>query len=382
MDFLRMVQKLAINTAVSSVTNSAKSLLTSQIKKRAISLFTKEKTAKDIENEIVDSLGYVTEHYKLDKKQNISYKSSTLFVHEWLTKNPDLVGRIIRDEESGTVYFDGVQMNGQIKIDLINSLQKDTGVQSAALSSHFDSALKQIDVSDYTSVKFKETFKGWDASQDSVINDWMKNCFGSAVNNPEYATFLFKKWIVGTAKRAMHPGSSLDGCLTFTGPVRVGKTRFFRELLPSPFDARTGEIYCSLKSSQKFVESIVGKTVACFDELAVLDYPNTQELFKQLLSSQFVDTRLPWRRDPQRYALRQGFGATTNKTAFIPDEFLSSRLWTIALNDSSRLDLDFVRENRKKLWMEAVYLAEQGDSCIMSRDNQELIQNYNKDHLI
>ena len=35
---------------------------------------------------------------------------------------------------------------------------KETGVQSAALSSHFDNALKQIDVSDYTSVKFKETF--------------------------------------------------------------------------------------------------------------------------------------------------------------------------------------------------------------------------------
>jgi hypothetical protein len=382
MDFFRTIQKLAINTVVSSATSTARSLVTAKFKKQANSFFTKEKSMQDIEDEIVDSLGYSTEYYKLDKKQNITYKSSELFVHEWLTKNPDLTNRIMRDEESGTVYFDGEQMNNTIKVKLLTILQKNTGVQSAALSRHFDAALKLIDVSDFTASKFKETFKGWNASDPSVINTWMQGCFGDALDNPEYATFLFKKWIVGTANRAMKPGTVHDGCLTLKGPSGVGKTTFFRGLLPKPFDTRTGEIYCNIKSPQKFLESITGKTIACFDELSVLDYPSTQELFKQLLSSVSVDTRLPWRRDPQRYLLRQGFGATTNKSKFISDEFISRRLWTVSLNDKSRLDFDFVNKNKKKLWMEAVYLVNSGETSIMNSTNQEMIENYNNEYML
>ena len=120
----------------------------------------------------------------------------------------------------------------------------------------------------------------------------------------------------------------------------------------------------------------------CFDELSVLEHQNTRETFKQLLSSQAVDVRLPWRKDPQRFLLRSGFGATTNKDKFIFDPFLSRRMWVIELNNSQRLNFDFLFANRDNLWKEALYLANKGESCYLSQEEQFKLEENNKKYLV
>ena len=376
--------------------SAAKSLLSSSLKKAAKDLFTQftKRNQKDIEEEVIKSLGYLSTHFKLDKDQKIIYKPSAMFMFEFLHQSPMTSGRILKDEENGIVYFNDKPLTNTIKVDIIFDFVNRTKLQSDRLPYYFDAALKLFDVSDFTSSKFKKYFEGWDPSNESVIDNWMVKCFGSALgeggtelegpanSNLAYVSKLFRLWIIGVARRAIEPGSSLDGCLTLCGPPGVGKTRFFRELLPEPFDTRTGEIYCNIRSPQKFIESIIGKTIACFDELSVLEYAKSQEIFKQLLTSQFIDVRLVWRRDPQRYALRQGFGATSNKERFITDSFLSRRLWVVKLNNSARLNFDYVRENRKRLWQEAVYLALQGESCILSAKDQAEVDEHNKQYLV
>lgn len=372
------MKNIVFKTITGALQSSARSLLTTEIKKVTKGFFSKKpKIEQDIEKEIISTLGFSTQHFKLDKEQNVIYKSSALFFHEWLTSNPAIKNKIVKDEENGQVYFEGHLLNNQIKVDLLNQFSKTTGITSPSLNSHFDNALKLLDITDYTSIQFTKEFSGWVPGTSSVIDPWLTNVFGT-LEDSEYASFIFKKWIVGTATRAMIPGSSLDGCLTLHGPANIGKTRFFRSLLPAPFNNRTGEIFCNIKSSQKFVESIVGKTVACFDELSVLDYPKTEETFKQLLTSQFIDTRLVWRRDPQRYALRQGFAATTNKPKFINDKFLSRRLWTIPLKDSNRINLEYLQANSKQLWMEAVYLAQNKFATYLNPTEQLLVEEHNK----
>jgi predicted P-loop ATPase len=139
---------------------------------------------------------------------------------------------------------------------------------------------------------------------------------------------------------------------------------------------------CNIKQPTKFVESIKGKTIACFDELSILDLPKSQEAFKQLLSSQYVDVRLAWARDVRRYALRQGFCATKNPKKFIPDSFFSRRLWTIALNDKGRLDFDYLFANREDLWKEAVYYAENGEDTNLSFEEQKKVEETNKQFIV
>lgn len=368
-------------TAVSA----ARSLILSEVKGSVKSFINKKraKTIEDVHQEMMKNLGYVTSHYTVNKAQEVIYKPSPVFLHEWLTNSPLVKEKIVRDEESGHIYVDGEQITNAKKLDLINRFIGSTGIKVASLSSHMDNALKLLDLSDFNSSKFKNYFSSWTEGKESVIDKWIPNVFGDVLEtDPQYATMLFRKWVIGTARRAISPGTTFDGCLVFRGPAGVGKTAFFRNLLPEPFENRTGEILCNVKNPQKFVESIKGKTIACFDELSVLEHPSSEETFKQLLSSQNIDVRLAWAREPRRYALRQGFSATTNRETFIPDAFLSRRLWTISLNGNGRMNFDYLFGNRKSLWEEAVFFAQKEESCILSFDEQKIVEQNNEQYLV
>lgn len=367
-----------------TLSSAASSILSGHIKKYAKEKI-EELTSKSdhqAQEEASRILGYDTNHYDV-KKNEVIFKSSAIFLHEWLTRSPFTAGKIARDEEDGDVYFDGEPMNNAIRRELLGKFLKATSINSPSVNGHFDKALDLLDVSDFTASKFKKEFVGKQAyvgpGDLHIIDNWLTNLFGDGlVTDKKYANMLFRKWLIGTARRAMNPGETLDGCLLLQGPAGTGKTQFFRKILPRPFEHRTGEINCDVKNPQKFVESIVGKTVACFDELSVLDHPGSLETFKSLLSSQNIDVRMPWARKPRRYALRQGFAATTNRNQFIADPFLSRRLWVIKVN--RRLNFDNLLNGSKlhELWNEAVHFALQGESCILSPDEQKQVEEYNK----
>lgn len=373
-----------VNFFTKAAISAGRSLLLSEVKGAAKGFINSKraKTADDIAKEMNQSLGYITSHYSVNKAQEIIYKSSPAFCLEFLTNSPLISEKIVRDEETGHLYVDGNLITNAKKLDILGRFMKATNIKSASLQSHMENGFKLIDPTDVNSIKFKDYFSGWDTNSKSAIDAWVPNVFGELLQTDEkYASMLFRKWIIGTAKRAIEPGVNFDGCLVLCGKGGTGKTSHFRNLLPEPFNNRTGEIYCNIKNAVKFVENIKGKTIACFDELSVLDYTKTEEIFKQLLSSQHVDVRLPWAREPRRYALRQGFCATSNKEQFIPDEFFSRRLWTIQLG-AGRINFDYMFANQKQLWQEAVYFAQQGESCILSIEEQKLVEDHNKKFVV
>lgn len=361
--------------------SAGKSLVTSELKKQAKGIIGARfaKTPEKARREAASLLGYETDHFTMDKKENIVFKPSPVFVHEWLLNSPHTSGKVLKDEENGQVFFEENPLTNAIKVDLMAKFSKATGLKNASVPGHFESAFKLLDPTDFTSIKFEREFAGWDASRPSLIDSFLPRAFGDDFKTPKPLVLrLFRKWMIGTTRRAMHPGSSHDGCLVLKGPGNIGKTRFFRNLLPPPFDHRTGEILGDIKDPKKLVENIMKKTIVNFDELSVLDYEDTHEVFKQFLSMQFVDVRLAWARKVGRYALRQGFAGTTNRDKFIEDKFLSRRLWVVELNEGQRLDFDFLFENRKDLWKEAVYLAEKGESCLLTLEDQRDLELSNK----
>jgi hypothetical protein len=231
-------------------TSLARSVLQSNAKqgiKSFIQRF-KTKSADQIRAEVTQTLGYLSCHYSVNKQQEIVYKPSVVFVREWLTNSPTVANKLIKDEESGQIFVDGHLMDPARKMDLINDFMKQTGIRVASLNSHFDGALKLLDVTDFTSQSFKKHFAGWNPTNESIIDNFLPRLYGEALETEaKYATFLFRKWIIGTAKRAMEPGVAFDGCLVLTGPGGVGKTSFFRELLPGRFFAISRTLKNSLK---------------------------------------------------------------------------------------------------------------------------------------
>lgn len=369
----------------SVATSSAKSLLSGGIKKTVSNLIKKHtaKKPEQIEKEIIERLGYATSHYRLDRDQNIIFKSSPVFFHEWLSQSSSMKDKIVRDEENGSIFVNGTLLNNQTKMEIINSFVKATGVQSPAINSHFEAALKLIDPTDHVGSQFKQFFGSWVPGTPSVIDGWLEGCFGkNFTSDVSYANMIFHRWIIGAANRIVNPGSSLDGCLILKGKPNAGKTQHWRKIMPSPFDARTGEIYCDVKDAAKTQEQLLGRSIGCLDELSVMDHPATVEVLKQLLTSQHINVRLAWRRSPESFAMRAAFCGTTNRERFITDKGLSRRCWVIELNDNCHLDFAFLENNRHSLWEEAIYLVGKGETCFLSLAEQKLIEEHNEKFML
>lgn len=369
----------------SVATSTTKSLIGTGIKKTVNDLI-KRYTAKkpeQIEKEIIERLGYASSHYKLGRNQEVIFRPSSVFMHEWMMNSPEMKGKIIKDEEAGISYYCGELLSNTTKVKIINDFMKATGAQSPSLSGHFDQAMKLWEPTDHIGEKFKKHFSGWKEGTPSVIDGFLSGCFGSALTtDPEYAHLLFRRWITGAARRVMNPGSVLDGCLTFQGAPGVGKTAFFRNLLSEPFNERCGEVYCDVKNPRQFAENLIGLSIANMDELTVLDHEKSVETLKLLLSAQWFSVRLAWRRDPQRFNLRNAFGATTNKTQFINDAALKRRLWIVELNDSKKIDFTYLLANREALWKEAMWCANKEDTCVMTLEEQIKIESLNQKFVV
>lgn len=337
----------------------------------------KEMSLASAVQEAEDLLGYKTEHVSI-KGNKIHFKSSPLFCLEWIM-NSKYTKDLYRDEESNDLYFDSKVLSEQEKLELINKFAGITKIDSPSLIAHFNKALDLIAPVDMTSRNFEKLIGPWDKKV--RITSFMSNSFSDKIDNPKYADILFAKWAVGTANRIMKPGHSFDGCLTLQGGPGIGKTRFFRNLLPEPFEKRTGEIICKdIRQPDKFVESIIGKSIANFDELSILN-DNVVETFKMLLSGQGIDVRMPWARKKSRYLYRQGFSATTNPEKFITDPALSRRLWVIQIKDG-RLDFDYLEKNKRQMWAEAIVYAKQGFSDYLSPKEQDIVEKNNTKFLI
>lgn len=367
--------------ALAETKNLTRSIMRTQLKKQAGRFLDNwiAKSPETLTREAREKIGFDTIHFT-EKDNEVVFKNSPALIAEWVAKSPATKDRVIRDEETGALYFDNYKLENTKIRELSDEFIKATDIQSVGVYGSFERVVRNLDPQDITARNFRHDFSGWNPAGVSMIDIWLEKCFGEAIDTDlTYAKLLFKKWVVGTARRAIQPGSSLDGCLTLQGPPGVGKTRFFREILPPPFDVRSGEIFCKdIKNPQKFIEAIIGKTVACFDELSVLQNDKVEAVFKQLLSSQNIDVRLAWARVPKRYALRQGFSATSNPEKFIRDPALNRRLWVIKLNDKRRLDFDFVWGNRVALWQEAVHLAQTDFSVHLSYDEQKEVEAYNQ----
>jgi hypothetical protein len=377
---MAFLQKMAISIASSE----AKRLIKKAISSKTGGFFEKlmaekpEKTAARVE----EIIGYPTSHYKLGKDRSIQFKPTPIFLFEFLTMAPQNVGRLIKDEESGQVFIDGVLMDNATKIKLINNFLEVTKVPATNIHNAFEAALKLFTPEDLVASKFKSAFVAENDSTE-IIDNFLFNCFGEGISTDlPYANNLFRKWVVGTARRAMSPGERLNGCFTFSGPPGTGKTSFFRQMIPPPFDMRTGEVDCKdIKSPDKLIETIIGKTIVCFDELAVLSRFNI-EAFKSLMTKQSIQVRLPYHKAQSLYQIRTGFSATTNKVQFITDGNMSRRMWVIELNGKKRCDFDYLHANREALWKEAVRLAGTDFSCDLSPEEQTVVETVNAKHLI
>ena len=184
---------------------------------------------------------------------------------------------------------------------------------------------------------------------------------------------MMKVFLIGAVQRAYDHGSQYDYCLTLKGPQGIGKSTFFKALVPE---------------TNWFTDTPIGKDKDNYlavnskwiIELAELETVTTKKLagdVKNFLTSTEDTYRPPYGRDMVTSKRPSVCCATVNRDDFLVDETGSRRFPTITLGDK-KIDVSVVRKDRDSIWKAAVLAYEAGEICYFSESDQKLIETYNK----
>ena len=164
-----------------------------------------------------------------------------------------------------------------------------------------------------------------------------------------------KNLLIAAVARVMSPGCKCDFCIVLEGVQGAGKSTSVATLFrPEWVTTIRADI-----DSKDFVSGIQGFWAIELSELSSLKRSQVESI-KAVLSANFDDVRLPFRRDVKRYPRQAIFIATTNETAgYLLDTTGNRRFWPIKCGE--RIDLEGLRRNQSQLWAEALARFRKGE---------------------
>lgn len=183
---------------------------------------------------------------------------------------------------------------------------------------------------------------------------------------------LLKRWLISCV-RAMHTkkGIKAEGVLVLQGPQGIGKTTWFKKLVPDTEWFKDG---VTLDPNNKDSVSMATKYWIC--ELGEIGstFKRDIDALKQFLTKQSDEIRLPYARKVSRFPRRTIFGGSVNNEEFLKDDTGSRRFWVIPVQD---IDMD-ASINVDKLWSEVSHLEKQGEQHWLTTDELQVLNESNK----
>lgn len=182
----------------------------------------------------------------------------------------------------------------------------------------------------------------------------------------EIEKLYVRKFLIGAVARAFNPGCELQTMLIlYTEKGGYGKTRFFRNLVEN--------VYCYeaeyTTNNVELRKSCSNFWIALFDEVDSGLTPNKLSSFKKFIS----ETKDVWREyyttssqviKPRQYVMC----GTTNKKELLIDSTEERRFWIVNLQ--KKIDIDWVVENRNRIWSQAVFLYRSNEKWWLTETEQ------------
>lgn len=169
---------------------------------------------------------------------------------------------------------------------------------------------------------------------------------------PEAPLFarMVTAWFVSAVARIYQPGCQVDTCLTlYSEKGGLGKSTFFDVVTGQDRAwATRGNVDPADKDSLLRAHRV---WVQVLDEIDEFTSRHEWPAQKRWMTERLDIFRAPYMRRPAAHPRRFVFGATTNKTEYIPaDSAAARRLMTIPVGD---VDLDLLAQRADQLWAEA-----------------------------
>jgi putative DNA primase/helicase len=252
----------------------------------------------------------------------------------------------------------------------IISICKLNNIETGCIESYI---FKLGDINQYNPVlEFIES-KSWDGI--SRLSD-LYNTVKTKLSFPlEIKELLLRKWLISGIAALKHNKFYSKGVLVFQGEQSLGKTPWFKKLLPPEIEKYFKE-GCTLDPSNK--DSIKTAISHWIVELGELDSTFKKDIarLKAFITSDEDMFRLPYARKDSKFSRRTIFCGSVNEEEFLIDSTGNHRFWVIPV-----LSLDYTHNiDMQQLWAEVTTIYENNEQWWLTPAEEQKLEVQNQDH--
>lgn len=298
-------------------------------------------SAKNNPLNVPDNIEYLLNHYSIKVRFNLVSKRIEITIPE---------KKYSKTNESEVKLSDIASLcvkNGVPKVDLPNWLLL------IADKHRYSPAIEWINS------------KPWDGI--SRIDDFIKTV---VADNQKLAYKLIYRWMLGAVAAAFsEDGVSLPGVLVFQGVQGVGKTAWFKSLVPS---THHNLIKDGVTLDPRNKDSVIGATNHWLVELGELDGTfNRSDLaaLKAFITKNADYYRVAYGRAESTASRNTAFFGSVNNTQYLVDETGNRRWWSISIKEINYNH----GMNMQQVWAEFKSLLDTGESYYLTKEESELL---------
>lgn len=200
----------------------------------------------------------------------------------------------------------------------------------------------------------------------------------TAKNQKAKELFMFR-WLVGAVASACSPdGIDSNGILVLQGNQGLGKTWWFRKLVPKESLPNATRADASINPHDK--DSVNQAITYWLVELGELDATFKRSeiaALKSFITREYDIFRRPFMPTDSKFPRRTAFMASVNPKQYLTDETGNRRFWTI---ECEKID-SYHTIDMQQLWAEIHEKWMNGASHQLSNEEKEMLGDINKEHI-
>lgn len=219
------------------------------------------------------------------------------------------------------------------------------------------------------------TSKEWDGK--SRLQELYDTIVTEKGFSKELKELLVRKWLIsGAAAVAEKDGLFSKGALVFQSKQSVGKTTWFKNIVPLDLREHFKE-GCHLDPTNKdSVKTAISKWVVEFGEL---DSTLRKDIarFKAFISCDEDIFRVAYGKKDTKFARRTIFCGSVNERAFLVDQTGNVRFWAIPV-----VKLKYLNNiDMQQLWAEVYEVYKSGERWWLEQREEKILEESNQDHV-
>ena len=186
---------------------------------------------------------------------------------------------------------------------------------------------------------------------------------------------LIRRWMVSAVQAAAAPdGVSAHGILVFQGPQYLGKTMWFKQLVPHELGVLQDGMMLN-PSDRDSVKQVVSFWLVELGELDATFRKADLAALKSFVTRQQDVLRLPYARKESTLARRTVFFGSVNPREFLHDVTGNRRYWTI---ECAGIDLEGQRQlDMQQVWAEVLQLRQDGEGYYLTPEEMAALNDHN-----